>query len=534
MQSLDKAEIDTTNMRRHLAIQDIEERLQAAAKAYKWPLLVVFLLSYLAATGYRATRKTLWYDEIFTATLSRLPDWSSLWGALMQGVDFNPPLFYLLTHGAERLAGAGPLGVRLPEVIGFGVFCLCLFRFVSLRTTVLGGLVAMIFPLCTSAYLYAFEARPHGVVIGCCGLAAVCWQGAASVASKRRVLWLVGLGTALAAAVLNHAYGVLVFVPLMMGELTRSILDRRVDRWMWLTILAALSACAAVIPLARRASAPEIMGDWGGRWYTTFDLAVVRVIDSYVWHFAPAAVVLIVALLALVLTNRKGRSALSAASRQERLSRPEIAVVGGLLLLPVFAAVLSLVTTSSLFERYSISVVGGVAVMLGLVAARRPVAGVLITTAMLVQIVASQMEYMRIDWMIEPSSKMRLSTHAPRVVEQLEVFDEPSYRNMPIALVDKLDFAALFWYAPPHLRARMTYLMAKKSDGLGRLYLRLQNCCGATGAVSNLADYGAGNRKFLIYGLARATYRLQEFADAGLPVTVIRASPNSFLGIVEH
>src|SRR5690242_18510449 len=46
----------------------------------------------------RASQHPLWYDEIYTVVLSRLDPASSMWSALQDAVDTNPPLYYLVTR----------------------------------------------------------------------------------------------------------------------------------------------------------------------------------------------------------------------------------------------------------------------------------------------------------------------------------------------------------------------------------------------------------------------------------------------------
>src|ERR1035438_3518163 len=120
------------------------ERIVAGLERYRYLLILAFVVLYALLTSYRAGRKLFWYDEIFTFYLSRLPDVSSLWSALKMGADFNPPLFYLITHYSQALFGEGHLGTRMPEIFGFGVFCICLYRFISSRTSVLAGLISML------------------------------------------------------------------------------------------------------------------------------------------------------------------------------------------------------------------------------------------------------------------------------------------------------------------------------------------------------------------------------------------------------
>src|SRR5262249_12067344 len=111
---------------------------------------------------------------------------------------------------------------------GFWIFCLCLFRFVSLRSNALPGFIAMAVPLLTGAYSYAYEARAYGIVLGCCGLSLISWQEAAPRTSGR--FWpLLGLSTSLAVALATHSFAFLIFIPLAIGELTRFARTRRVD-----------------------------------------------------------------------------------------------------------------------------------------------------------------------------------------------------------------------------------------------------------------------------------------------------------------
>src|SRR4029434_4910462 len=122
---------------------------------WKYVLLVVCTACYALIACYEAKQKLFWFDEIFTIHISRLPSMRLIWDAMFAGADFNPPLLYVLTHFSEAILGPGHLQARLPAVIGFWVFCLCLFRFVSIRSSALSGFISMSFPLVTTAYLYA-------------------------------------------------------------------------------------------------------------------------------------------------------------------------------------------------------------------------------------------------------------------------------------------------------------------------------------------------------------------------------------------
>jgi hypothetical protein len=119
------------------------DRAADGLRRHKYLILIFFSSLYVLATFYRASRKLFWFDELFTVYISRLPDMASVWSALKQGMDFNPPLFYALTKFSESLFGEGHIATRLPRSRLLDL-CLCLFRFVRADVG-LAGLISMLF-----------------------------------------------------------------------------------------------------------------------------------------------------------------------------------------------------------------------------------------------------------------------------------------------------------------------------------------------------------------------------------------------------
>ena len=65
----------------------------------RWPGLCLALFSalYFVPAFIHAARDKLWFDEILTFdAASLLPSFRTLWSFLKQGVEFNPPLSFLL------------------------------------------------------------------------------------------------------------------------------------------------------------------------------------------------------------------------------------------------------------------------------------------------------------------------------------------------------------------------------------------------------------------------------------------------------
>jgi hypothetical protein len=314
-------------------------RPQRALPAFIRPLAarralfpVAFTAVYAVTSCIVAARRPLWNDEVYTYDFARAHGVTGLWRALETGADQAPPLSYLLTGISVDVFGRGRLPIRLPEILAYLVFCLCSYVFVARRTNELYGLIATVLPALTVAGYYASEARAYALVLAFASLALVCWQAAA--AGRRRRLATIGLALALALATSSHYYGVLVVVPLAVGEIARSLARRAVDRSMWIAFAFSFLPLAAFIELVRgaRRYATDFWGKPGwtdpARFFSfLFDtrsnvngVELGQVGRPTVWWLVFLAVgVLALALLALAPGNRP----------------PRLAGLGGLLLVAI-------------------------------------------------------------------------------------------------------------------------------------------------------------------------------------------------------
>src|SRR5579871_3490421 len=186
-------------------------QIATALDRYRHLILAFLTLLYALGVVRHAVNRPLWYDEIITVILASQPDAASTWRAA-QSVDASPPFLHLLTHFSMEWFGSGGVAIRLPAMVGFWVFCLCLFQFVRRRAGIYFGLAALLMPIATEAYAYAFEARSYGPQLAFCGLMLVAWQAAAE--GRRRLLALGLLALSLAGAVLLQYYSVLLYLPL--------------------------------------------------------------------------------------------------------------------------------------------------------------------------------------------------------------------------------------------------------------------------------------------------------------------------------
>src|SRR5262249_55484211 len=175
-------------------------------------ILLTYIVMLLAGALMVAVRRPLWFDELFSYYIATLPRFSDVWSLLLSGQEPNPPAFYAIERFSLGVFGVNNVALRLPALLGCLVMSLALFSFVSHRLTPAYGLLAAVFPMITTAYYYAHEARAYGLELGFAALALVCWQRATE--SNDRLLPLVGLCLSLLAPISCHYYGVLVVLPL--------------------------------------------------------------------------------------------------------------------------------------------------------------------------------------------------------------------------------------------------------------------------------------------------------------------------------
>ena len=498
-------------------VESLAECISTGLDHNKYLLLSLYTAAYFWATCYRASRKLFWFDEIQMVHISRLPDVKSIWGALLQAVDFSPPLGYILTHLSVSAVGSGHIGARLPAIVGFWVFTLCLFRFVSLRTNALAGFISLLFPLVTTAYAYAYEARAYGIELGFCGLALVGWQHAA--AKQERRFWsLAAMFLGLAGALLSHSYALMMFIPLFFGEVTRFTVTKRLDRTMWSTLVASSPALLfSVVSLhsLKSHSFYEVLHPMSlalaALWYREF--------------FGPAILVLIIALVLICISQLISSNVTTAAA----LEPYELVVVVGFLAIPYFSLLASRIIGAPLWPRYSIIAVAGLICLLSVTVARNACVGLIVFCSLVAQIGTDFVLFRQRTSMKEPSTMVSLSTSRMMFDERYQWMSADPHKDLPVILLDNLEFAQTFYYAPPSLISRLVYIASGDANAV--LYGRLQNCCGAPG---NLVETITPKGAWLAYGPSRAFSFLGSWQQAGATIQAERIDSDHGLFLVTY
>jgi len=212
--------------------------------------LAAVSLFYFVCAGLRAIYRPMWYDELVTWHISRLPTIGAMWAAICSGVDQEMPLTHLMVRFSHVLFGDGNLATRLPMLIGFWIMLLCIYRFLSRRVTWPFALLGLLFPMLTYMWPYSFEGRAYGIALAGVGIALVSWQNAAD--DRARPWSLIGITFGLLVVLSTQATLGVVGIPFALGEAVRTYDRRRIDWPVWCAF-AASCPIVAIYPLVRAA-----------------------------------------------------------------------------------------------------------------------------------------------------------------------------------------------------------------------------------------------------------------------------------------
>jgi hypothetical protein len=441
-----------TQSREQAVLRRFASRLEASAQSFSRSVeehasvwVLYFVIFYLICTIVRSLAKPLWFDEIFTYYIAALPRVSDVIEA--SRLDNNPPLGYIFTHICQQMFGRSDLVTRLPSITGFLVLCVCLFLFVRSRCSGVCALVAMLFPLATGAYPYAYEARPYGIVLGLGGVALLSWQTAAS--GRRRVLGLAGLALSLMAAAGTHYYGGAIVFALALGDAVRTWEARRIDLPVWLCMLAGVLPSLYLVSQARNAAA--LFASLTANPAFRFRPYGAQVLPFYEWLLGSAAVPLLVGLSFYVLISAEGtEGGYYTPPAAKRIPLHEITAAIGFCLLPLLILAVSSLATGYFMDRYALPAVLGCTVLLASAmtyATRGRAAPVLVLAATVFVVFVG-------------ATAMQRGASFPLTANS-SLF--PKENNLPIAVSNPLFFLQTVRYGSPEVVSRVCYLTDREA-----------------------------------------------------------------------
>jgi hypothetical protein len=410
-------------------------KIATALERYRHLILAVFTLIYALGAVRHAANRALWYDEIITVIAASAPDAAGTWKAA-QAIDASPPLLHLLTHFSMQWFGSSEVAVRLPAIVGFWVFSLCLFQFVRRSAGIYYGFAALLMPIATEAYSYAYDARAYGPELAFCGLMLVAWQMAAD--GRRRPMACVLLAFSMACAVLLQYYAVLLYLPLGGAELYRSWKTRRIGWGIW-----AAFACGVAPLVWRIATVRFIVGQFSQTtWAPAYPEQIVEFWETMLQHSLSFAVM----GLAVLALNLIGNRTEEEPSFAPKLTGHEI--LAGVLFLgiPVMAVAIGIFKTHMFTPRYALIGVTGVLLVVPMIAARlsngRAFAGFLLMCVSAVPLVFVMVEAPERDNPVERESTL---------VKALE--------QGPVVVPDGQLYLQMWYYTPAPLKSKLLFLV---------------------------------------------------------------------------
>jgi hypothetical protein len=411
-------------------------------------LLLAFSVIFLAAALLSAHRKILWGDELVTYYVATLPSAQDVWAAIVGG-DVLPPLGHFLSRASIALLGPSHVAIRLPEVIGYWVMSLCIYLFVRRYTSPAHATIALLTPMCTVAYVFAYEARPYGLMLGSGAAALLCWQRA--VDSPNRIGWLVGLSLSVAAAVASHWYALLVMVPLGLAELVRLRRRGRLDVSLYAAMAIGMAPIIGFLPIIRTGRAVQHLT--APVW--TLHAGITAVVGAYQGLLEGSALLFVPILLILAWSAHEKRARVEI-SQGLGVPAEVVAALLGFLAIPIAGVVLASVAIGEFNVRYVLLTLVGVACAAGIGAAqlaggRRSTATALVAAAViasLTHVVEAKIALRERSAIAEKSGMFAILRCSIALQES----------NEPIVVTDVHSFDILNYYGPPTLTSRLVYL----------------------------------------------------------------------------
>ena len=333
-------------------------KLICAAENNAFLLLIVFCIVFLFGTISRAAKQFLINDEIFTHYVMSLGSLREIWVALSARADGNPPLSYLIEAATTSALSDNLITFRLPSILGFLAFSLCLYVFVSRRTTRLQGLLAAIIPSISEAYFVAHEARPYALVLGCTGVLLVCWQMAAEGRARQRSL--TAIACAYAAAISLHYYSVLLVLPFAVAATVRLAQRRKPDLGIWLAFVIGGLALLAWTPLILGLTA-DIDSFWSKPNLYSIPSFYQKLLAPFI---VPQVISLVLLSLYKIGSGRLLPSGPPASGSIDNIPLSEKLLAVGFLLYPVGIGVIAYTVTNAFHNRYPVPAIAGIAILI--------------------------------------------------------------------------------------------------------------------------------------------------------------------------
>jgi len=400
-------------------------------------VLAIYSIIRNLAAAYAAP---LWFDEILTWTVSSQGSWARIIKALMEGVDGQPPLYYVIEHAAMKLIHGRELGLRLPSVFAFPCTLICVFLFARRRGGDLAGFLSAAFLFFTSIFRwYAPEARPYGLLVACIAVALLSYQRISNRSYAITMAGTLGLAQAL------HHYAFFSVIPFVLAEAVYLFCGGKFRWWTWTAMACPLIPIALEWPIISNFKSIYAVNFWSH--YGFRDLPATYgsfIFNSVTLGVGTAALCVGVVIVFYFRKQNSDRTNTDADLRSE----------GALLLFLLLLPFLTLLGTQALHgrmvARYVLATVLALAILIGLVSsASKPLLVLVLATLGVFGAGCELIFWKGLDF----NAIQRFSSADEAFVRQAPRSD------LPVVMDDALLFLPLSLYGSHEYRTRLVYLI---------------------------------------------------------------------------
>lgn len=301
----------------------------------------LLLAAYFLATSlYIASHRLFWYDEVFTTLTTRMPDWHTMWRALVEdNADPTPFGFFVVARIFDKLFGPSEIGIRLPSALAMVAGMWLTYDCARRITDNLHGLIAMAVLTCSYLTYYGYEGRCYALFFLFAAAFLWAWIG------KRSAILLAAL---FFFGMMIHYYLALCLVPFLADEAWHWRPWRRPSSRIVGCVLGAFAGLAVLLPqiLASR----HVHGD---NWWAAPEIGEIAAVFT---AFFPAGLLLLaVATVWIVCAGGRETIEVRPVSDAERAAWFSLAI-------PIAGFAVAVLVTHAFLHRYFIGMLPGVAV----------------------------------------------------------------------------------------------------------------------------------------------------------------------------
>jgi hypothetical protein len=319
-------------------------RANTLSAAWSFAAGGLLALFYFWSSVHIAAGRFIWYDEVRTVRVARLPDYATIWAALTHSIEVLPPPYYMIVRLFDKLWPDPFVAVRLPSALGLFAGLILVFDCARRLTTGLHGLIAAALLTCSFLPFYGYEARPYALCFMMAALSLWVW----TQTNDKKTSSAVVFGVTIFLGIMVHYCAVLTLVPYVVWEIVNW---RPWQRPSPRIIAGVFGVVAATALLFRQIEALGALSPKPPLKPSFFEL---RTFFSDLFPNGPFLLALILVWIALV-SRKQETVSLPAMQAGERL--------GWLFLtIPLVCFAVPMLGTNSLQTRYFICVLPGIAV----------------------------------------------------------------------------------------------------------------------------------------------------------------------------